>query len=241
MQTDIAVMIDADTHLHPGAVRLLVRHFADGRIGAVAGNAKVGNRKNLLTKLQALEYITAQNLERAGLARFDAMAVVPGAIGAWRREALLKAGGFSPTTLAEDCDLTFSLHRLGYKIIHDMEAVAWTEAPESWSTFARQRFRWTFGTLQAAFRHADAIFSGRWDGFTLLTLPSVVLFGVILPLLGPILDLMLLIAVSIGAAGLFMHPQAFDLQPTLWIVGSYTCVFLIRIACGVIGIRARTE
>jgi peptidoglycan/xylan/chitin deacetylase (PgdA/CDA1 family) len=121
MRTDIAVMIDADTHLHPGAVRLLVRHFADPRISAVAGNAKVGNRKNLLTKLQALEYITAQNLERAGLARFDAMAVVPGAIGAWRREALLKAGGFSPTTLAEDCDLTFSLHRLGYKIIHDME------------------------------------------------------------------------------------------------------------------------
>ena len=130
-----------------------------------------------------------------------------------------------PEFRASSCDLTFSLHRLGYKIIHDMEAVAWTEAPGSWSTFARQRFRWTFGTLQAAFRHADAIFSRRCDGFTLLTLPSVLLFGVVLPLLGPILDLMLLIAVCIGAAGLFMHPQAFELQPTLWIVGGYACVF----------------
>jgi peptidoglycan-N-acetylglucosamine deacetylase len=133
------------------------------------------------------------------------------------------------TTLAEDCDLTFSLHRLGYKIVHDMEAVAWTEAPESWRTFARQRFRWTFGTLQAAFRHADAIGSRHCRGFTLLTLPSVLLFGVVLPLIGPILDLMLLIAVCTGSIGLFMHPQAFDLGPALWIVGSYACIFLIEL------------
>jgi peptidoglycan-N-acetylglucosamine deacetylase len=229
MQTEIAVMLDADTQLHNGAVRFLARHFVDPKIGAVAGNAKVGNRKNLLTNLQALEYITAQNLERAGLAQLNAMAVVPGAIGAWRREALLEAGGFSPTTLAEDCDLTFALHRLGYKIVHDMNAVAWTEAPENWRAFARQRFRWTFGTLQAAYRHSDALMSGRLDGFNLLTLPSVLLFGVILPLIGPVLDFLLLITVCTATAGLYMHPQAFDLQPTLWVVGSYTFVFLIEL------------
>jgi peptidoglycan-N-acetylglucosamine deacetylase len=234
MQTEIAVMLDADTQLHSGAVRFLARHFIDPKIGAVAGNAKVGNRKNLLTNLQALEYITAQNLERAGLAQLNAMAVVPGAIGAWRREALLEAGGFSPTTLAEDCDLTFALHRLGYKIVHDMSAVAWTEAPENWRAFARQRFRWTFGTLQAAYRHSDALVSGRLDGFNLLTLPSVLLFGVILPLIGPVLDFLLSITVCTAIAGLYMHPEAFDLQPALWVVGSYTFVFLIELSAALL-------
>jgi peptidoglycan-N-acetylglucosamine deacetylase len=234
MQTEIAIMLDADTCVHGSAVRLLARHFSDRSIAAVAGNAKVGNRRNILTNLQALEYITSQNLERAGLAKLNAITVVPGAIGAWRREVLLKAGGFSPTTLAEDCDLTFSLHRLGYRIVHDMEAIAWTEAPESWRAFSRQRFRWTFGTLQAAYRHSDAMFSAKWDGFALVTLPSVILFSIALPLISPILDFFLLTAVVRGLVGVFMHPEAFDLQPTLWVVAAYCFVFLVDLLTAVL-------
>lgn len=234
MRTEIAIMLDADTRMHGSAVRLLARHFSDGSIAAVAGNAKVGNRSNILTNLQALEYITSQNLERAGLAKLNAITVVPGAIGAWRREALLKAGGFSPTTLAEDCDLTFSLHRLGYRIVHDMEAIAWTEAPESWRAFARQRFRWTFGTLQAAYRHSDAMLSAKWDGFALITLPSVVLFSIALPLISPILDFFLVTAVVRGWVGLVMHPETYDLQPTLWVVATYCFVFLVDLFTAVL-------
>lgn len=234
LQTEIAVMIDADTCLHPRAVRLLVRHFSDSRIGAVAGNAKVGNRKNLLTNLQALEYITSQNLERAGLAKLNAITVVPGAIGAWRREALLKAGGFNSTTLAEDCDLTFSLHRLGYRIVHDMEAIAWTEAPESWRAFGRQRFRWIFGTLQAAYRHSDAILQPKLGGFALITLPSVILFSVVLPLISPILDFGLLVAMCGGATNMLMHPDAYNLRPTMWAAGAYGFVFLVDVFAAVL-------
>jgi peptidoglycan-N-acetylglucosamine deacetylase len=234
MRTEIAVMIDADTCLHPHAIGSLARHFSDARIGAVAGNAKVGNRKNLLTNLQALEYITSQNLERAGLAKLDAITVVPGAIGAWRREALLKAGGFNPTTLAEDCDLTFCLHRLGYRIVHDMKAIAWTEAPESWRAFGRQRFRWIFGTLQAAYRHSDAMLQPKLGGFALITLPSVVLFSVVLPLISPILDFVLLIAICGGITSVLMHPETYSLQPTLWAVGAYTFVFLVDVFAAVL-------
>jgi peptidoglycan-N-acetylglucosamine deacetylase len=116
----LVVLLDADTLIAPEAVRMLARHFEDPTIGAVAGNAKVGNRVNLVTKLQALEYITSQNLERAGLAKMDAITVIPGAIGMWRREAIIRAKGFSSATLAEDCDLTLSIHRLGYRITHEM-------------------------------------------------------------------------------------------------------------------------
>jgi peptidoglycan-N-acetylglucosamine deacetylase len=229
MRTEIAVTVDADTCLDSCAIALLVRHFVNPKIAAVAGNAKVGNRKNLLTKLQALEYISSQNLERAGLAKLNAIAVVPGAVGVWRREAVLKAGGFSTTTLAEDCDLTFTLLRLGYRVVHDMDAIGWTEAPETWRAFMRQRFRWTFGTLQATCRHSDAMFSKRWDGFTRITLPSVILFNVILPLISPILDVLFLVAVLTGIVGLLMHPQAYHVQATTWIVISYIFVFLIEL------------
>jgi peptidoglycan-N-acetylglucosamine deacetylase len=234
MQTEIAVTVDADTCLDRRAIPLLVRHFGNPKIAAVAGNAKVGNRKNLLTKLQALEYITSQNLERAGLAKFNAIAVVPGAVGAWRREAVLKAGGFNTTTLAEDCDLTFSLLRIGYRVAHDMEAIGWTEAPETWRAFMRQRFRWTFGTLQATYRHSDAMFSKRWDGFTRVTLPSVILFNVILPLIGPILDVLFLVAIFSGIVGLLMHPEAYHVQARTWIVMSYIFVFLIELLAAIL-------
>jgi peptidoglycan-N-acetylglucosamine deacetylase len=234
MRTEIAVMVDADTCLDDRAIALLVRHFVNPKIVAVAGNAKVGNRKNLLTKLQALEYISSQNLERAGLAKLNAIAVIPGAVGAWRREAVLKAGGFSTTTLAEDCDLTFALLRLGYRVVHDMEAIGWTEAPETWRAFMRQRFRWTFGTLQATYRHSDAMFSKRWDGFTRVTLPSVILFNVILPLIGPILDFLFLVAIFTGIVGLFMHPEAYHVQIKAWIVMSYIFVFLIELFAAIL-------
>ncbi len=225
MCSDIAVMIDADTLLQPDAIRLLARHFADPEIGAVAGNAKVGNRINLVTKLQALEYVTSQNLERAGLARLDAITVVPGAIGAWRREAVLRVGGYSAATLAEDCDLTFCLHRAGYKIVHEMRAVGWTEAPDTWRGFMRQRFRWIYGTLQASYRHADTMFQHRFCAFAHFSLPSILLFTVLLPLVSPVMDLFLLVTIFEAAFDIFMHPMSYSLQSMGWGVGSYLFVF----------------
>ena len=81
--------------------------------GAVAGNAKVGNRINLWTRWQALEYITSQNFERRALDLFNVVTVVPGAIGAWRTSAVKKAGGYHVNTVAEDADLTMNLLRAG--------------------------------------------------------------------------------------------------------------------------------
>src|SRR5262249_20764800 len=128
---EVIVALDADTHFERSAISKLVRWFQNPAIGAVAGNAKVGNRIKILTSCQALEYVTSQNLERRALATLGCMTVVPGAIGAWRREALLKLGGFPVDTLAEDQDLTIAIQKAGYDVFYDSSAIAWTEAPDT--------------------------------------------------------------------------------------------------------------
>jgi peptidoglycan/xylan/chitin deacetylase (PgdA/CDA1 family)/spore germination protein YaaH/GT2 family glycosyltransferase len=155
---DIVVALDADTQFEPDTIVRLARWFTgDDRLAAVAGNAKVGNRVNIVTKWQALEYVTAQNLERRALARLGAMTVVPGAVGAWRKQALIDAGGFPPDTLAEDQDLTIAVQRAGWRVMYDQSAIAWTEAPQSVRQLARQRFRWAYGTIQCVWKHRKII------------------------------------------------------------------------------------
>ena len=136
-KSDIVIALDADTQFEPNTIARLARWFAtDERLAAVAGNAKVGNRINIVTKWQALEYVTAQNLERRALARLGAMTVVPGAVGAWRKQAIVEVGGYPPDTLAEDQDLTIAVQRAGWRVAYDQGAIAWTEAPQ---TFAATR------------------------------------------------------------------------------------------------------
>src|SRR5713226_3607766 len=79
--TSIVVTIDADTEIEPDAIGKLVRHFSDPRVGAVAGNVKVGNRSRWLTRWQALEYITSQNMEKRAFDLLNCITVVPGALG----------------------------------------------------------------------------------------------------------------------------------------------------------------
>ena len=152
---DVIVALDADTYFQRDSISRLVCWFQDRAIGAVAGNAKVGNRINIITRWQALEYVTSQNLERRALATLGCVMVVPGAIGAWRREVLVKLGGFPSHTLAEDQDLTIALQKAGYKVLFDSSAIAWTEAPDTVEGLIRQRFRWAFGTLQCLWKHRD--------------------------------------------------------------------------------------
>src|SRR5206468_3007434 len=128
-KSDIVIALDADTQFEPETIARLARWFAtDQRLAAVAGNAKVGNRINIATRWQALEYVTAQNLERRALARLGAMTVVPGAVGAWRKRAIAQVGGYPPETLAEDQDLTIAVQRAGWHVAYDQSAIAWTEA-----------------------------------------------------------------------------------------------------------------
>jgi peptidoglycan-N-acetylglucosamine deacetylase len=190
--SDVVVTIDADTHIEPDAVRHLVRHFARGHVGAVAGNVKVGNRDRWITRWQALEYVTSQNLEKRAFDLLNCIPVVPGALSAWRTDAIRQAGGFTADTVAEDTDLTITIRRAGWKIRYDEDAIGWTEAPETPGQLVRQRFRWTFGTLQSFWKHRDTL--GRWRYGTLgwVALPNIFLFQLLLPLFSPLIDLLFL-------------------------------------------------
>jgi len=189
-QTDIVVTIDADTEIEPDAIRKLVRHFSIPSVGAVAGNVKVGNRSKWLTRWQALEYITSQNMEKRAFDLLNCITVVPGALGAWRKEAIEAAGGITADTVAEDADLTIAIRRLGWRVTYDEEAFAWTEAPETPVALIRQRFRWTFGTLQSFWKHSDTLFRPKYGTLGWVALPNIFIFQIVLPLVSPILDLL---------------------------------------------------
>ncbi|OLB34868.1 MAG: hypothetical protein AUH11_16760 [Acidobacteria bacterium 13_2_20CM_57_17] len=188
--TDIVVTIDADTEIEPDAISKLVRHFSDPKVGAVAGNVKVGNRSRWLTRWQALEYITSQNMEKRAFDLLNCITVVPGALGAWRKRAIEAAGGITADTVAEDADLTIAIRRLGWHISYDEEAIAWTEAPETAGQLIRQRFRWTFGTLQSFWKHGDTLLRPKYGTLGWIALPNIFLFQLVLPLISPVIDLM---------------------------------------------------
>jgi len=176
---DFVVTLDADTIMEPNTVTNMMRHFAlDGaqRLGAVAGVVRVGNRRtNLLTRWQALEYLTQIGVERAAQDALGAISIIPGACATWRKEAILDAGGYSNITLAEDCDLALTMHHLGWKVTQDDEALAFTEVPETVDDLLAQRTRWTFGTLQAIWKHRGMMFRRRYGALGFYVMPNYVL------------------------------------------------------------------
>ncbi len=232
---DIVVVVDADTILAPDAIRHLVRPLADARVGAVAGNAKVGNRVNLVTRWQSVEYVTSQNLDRRAFALLNCITVVPGAIGAWRREAILACGGFQHDTLAEDQDLTLSLLRQGYRIGLADRAIAWTEAPETLGALLKQRFRWSFGTLQCAWKHRAAMRTRSTRALGLVGLPNVWLFQLLFPLLAPAADLALLVTLArylIEAPAIGAHAAWGHAAPTLALYALFLSIDVVTAVVG---------
>jgi cellulose synthase/poly-beta-1,6-N-acetylglucosamine synthase-like glycosyltransferase/peptidoglycan/xylan/chitin deacetylase (PgdA/CDA1 family) len=188
---DLIVMVDGDTIFEPDSVRRLVQPFGDPAVGAVAGNVKVGNRGGLVARWQHIEYVIGFNLDRRLYETLRCMPTVPGAIGAFRRQAVLDAGGMTDDTLAEDTDLTMAIVRAGWKVVYEETARAWTEAPETLSQLWKQRYRWSYGTMQAMWKHRHASTEHGPSGrFGRRGLPFLALFGVLLPLLAPLIDLM---------------------------------------------------
>ncbi len=205
---ELFVGIDADTIIAPDAISRLVPHFINPKVGAIAGNAKVGNRVNLWTRWQALEYITSQNFERRALDVLGAVSVVPGAIGAWRVSAVREAGGYHIDTVAEDADLTMALLRRGYRVEYEDMALAYTEAPTNANGLMRQRFRWSFGILQAVYKHRGVF--ARKGALGWIALPNIVIFQILLPLVSPLIDIMF----AVGTIWYFIqkhfHPDSTD-------------------------------
>lgn len=233
---EFIVALDADTQFERKTIARLVRWFDDPTIGAVAGNARVGNRVNLVTRWQALEYITAQNLERRALGALGAITVVPGAVGAWRAVTLAQAGGYPPDTLAEDQDLTIRVQRLGWRVTYDQTAIAWTEAPQSFAALAKQRFRWAYGTVQCLWKHRGLMRAGTPRGLAWIGLPQTLLFQLGFAVLSPLIDLALIASLIATAVHVAEHGWAAE-QGDLARTGAYwLCFVTIDLLAGVIAL-----
>jgi cellulose synthase/poly-beta-1,6-N-acetylglucosamine synthase-like glycosyltransferase/peptidoglycan/xylan/chitin deacetylase (PgdA/CDA1 family) len=225
---DIVVMMDGDTVFEPATVRELVQPFADPSVGAVAGNAKVGNRDSLIGAWQHIEYVMGFNLDRRMYDILGCMPTIPGAVGAFRRSALERVGGMSDDTLAEDTDITMALHRDGWRVVYAEKARAWTEAPESVQQLWSQRYRWSYGTMQAIWKHRRALVERGPSGrFGRVGLPLVSLFMVLAPLLAPLIDVFLLYGLVFG--------------PTQKTVLAWLGVLAIQAACAAYAFRLDCE
>ncbi len=186
---DIVVMMDGDTVFEPDTVRQLVQPFADPEVGAVAGNAKVGNRDTVIGAWQHIEYVMGFNLDRRMYDLLRCMPTIPGAIGAFRREAVLQVGGMSEDTLAEDTDITIAMHRAGWRVVYQEHARAWTEAPGSLKQLWSQRYRWSYGTMQALWKHRKSLTDKGPSGrFGRVGMPLVVIFQIVTPVFAPLID-----------------------------------------------------
>jgi poly-beta-1,6 N-acetyl-D-glucosamine synthase len=243
---EIIVALDADTLFLPDTISKLVRRFADPEVGAVAGNVKVGNRINPLTYWQAIEYITSQNLDRRAYAAINSVSVVPGAVGAWRREAIVEAGGYSTDTMAEDMDLTWRIRRNGWRIETDSEAIGYTEAPDTVKMLFRQRFRWAFGTLQSLWKHRAAL--GRYGWFGRVMLPSLWLFQIVYQALSPLVDLQIVWTLGTVVQSLLRGRLTHDWQPlpaalnSLYVIGfMYAFFFVVELVGALIAFKLDRE
>ncbi len=233
---EIIVALDADTVFPAGTIAALVARLADPRVGAVAGNAKVGNRINLVTRWQAIEYVTSQNIDRRAFALLNCVTVVPGAVGAWRRDLILQAGGFSGSTLAEDQDLTLVLLRRGWRVAYADDAIAFTEAPDTLRALARQRFRWSFGTLQCAWKHRDALFNPRYGTLGFIGLPNIWIFQLLFPLISPIADLLFLWSLLEVYMNYVQHGPEYAVQSLLQVVMYYSLFLAVDWVAAVIAL-----
>ncbi|NEC68191.1 bifunctional polysaccharide deacetylase/glycosyltransferase family 2 protein [Streptomyces sp. SID9727] len=227
-RNDIIVMMDGDTVFEPTTIRELVQPFGDPRVGAVAGNAKVGNRDSLIGAWQHIEYVMGFNLDRRMYDVLRCMPTIPGAVGAFRREALGRVGGISEDTLAEDTDVTMALHRDGWRVVYAENARAWTEAPETVQQLWSQRYRWSYGTMQAIWKHRRAVIERGPSGrFGRVGLPFVSLFMVVAPLLAPLIDVFLLYGLVFG--------------PTEKTVGAWLGVLAVQLVCAAYAFRLDRE
>jgi len=211
---EIIVTLDADTVIAEDTIAKLVRHFIKPNVGAVAGNVKIGNRKNLLTWWQHIEYVTGFNLEKRAFDELDSITVVPGAIGAWRKSAMMEIDLFEEDTLAEDTDATMKLLRQGYKIRSEVEALAYTEAPEDMRSFIKQRYRWTFGILQCLWKHREALFDKKNKKLGFIAMPNM-LFQYVLLASAPLADIILILALTSSHMFVAYFYLAFLLVDTL--------------------------
>jgi cellulose synthase/poly-beta-1,6-N-acetylglucosamine synthase-like glycosyltransferase/peptidoglycan/xylan/chitin deacetylase (PgdA/CDA1 family) len=219
-QYEIIVVLDADAVLDKDAIWHFTKHFVDDSVGAVAGKVRTTGSSTLLDLFQTLEYAVGQNIDKRAFSTVGAVGVVPGPAGAWRKSTILELGGFSTDTLVEDQDMTLTVLRSGARVVYEDDAVAYTETPHTVKNFLKQRFRWVYGTMQCFWKHKAAYAEPHGTVMSLVVLPNIFIFNIILPLIYPFADSALLFGLFLGDWRSLILPfllfTGFDVVYAMW-------------------------
>lgn len=219
-KNDIIVVLDADAVLEKDAIAHFVKHFTDTSVGAVAGKVCTTGSHRMLDLFQTLEYAIGQNIDKRAFSTIGAVGIVPGPAGAWRRSYILALGGFSTETLAEDQDMTLTLLRSGSRIVYEPLAIAYTETPHNVKNFLKQRFRWVYGTMQCFWKHKGVARERPFSSMTLVVLPNVFIYNILLPLVYPFADAAFVFGLVFGELRTLLIPfllfTSFDMAYALW-------------------------
>ena len=187
-RSDIVICMDADTIVRPDVINKFIPHFYDDRVAAVAGNIRVGNRKNWLTLLQHMEYMIIPNFERIVLGRINCITGVPGALGAFRRSVLVAVGGYATDILTEDVDLSLKIQSKNFLIRNAPEAIACTEVPLGLKMYLLQRVRWKTGAVQVLWKYRWHFLSHPNKTLTYLVIPWRWVFNLFISVIAPFAD-----------------------------------------------------
>ncbi|MFO0983156.1 MAG: glycosyltransferase [Planctomycetota bacterium] len=207
-RSPLVAAIDSDSLLEPDALLAVTRPFLEDpeRTVAAGGIVRVVNGcdvqhgtvtriaapPSLLARFQAVEYLRAFLGGRVAFSFMNALMLISGAFGLFRRDVIMKAGGFLATTVGEDMELVVRLHRLlreqkrDYRIVFVPEPICWTEVPERWRTLYRQRNRWQRGTVESLWRHRRMMLNPDYGMAGLAGFPYFALFEMI----GPAIELL---------------------------------------------------
>ncbi|HKM78697.1 MAG TPA: glycosyltransferase [Candidatus Bathyarchaeia archaeon] len=184
---EIVVFMDSDGLVERTCITRMVAAMQNPHVYAVAGNVKVANRVSLFTKVQALEYIRDINVPRRAFDLLDISIVIPGPLGAFRKEYLRTVGSYDPDTVAEDFDTTVKVNKardgmlVGIRNVTD--AIAYTEAPERIRDLIKQRKRWYGGMTQTVIKHSDRRFVAHAGAYSTVAVPYIYLTLFAVPLL----------------------------------------------------------
>jgi poly-beta-1,6 N-acetyl-D-glucosamine synthase len=220
---DIIVIVDADTVIGRHAIREIVKGFETNEdIAAVAGNIKVRNRVNWITKCQALEYIIGIQIIRRAFDTYGSVTIVPGALGGFKKSFLKESGAYTKDTIVEDFDLTIKILKAGLTTQGSSKAIAYTEAPTTLNDFSSQRRRWYRGNIQVVNRHSDALVNPRFGHLHKLTFPYMIIGMFVTPIIGFTAMISAIMATVLGD-GLFVAQ----------FVGIFTVVHILTTALAI--------
>ena len=187
---EIIVVFDADYQPPDGIIRELVVGFKDPEVGAVMGRVLVENcGTNMLTMMLELERSGGYQVDQQARYNMDLIPQYGGTVGAYRKEAVLKMGGFDPKVLAEDTELTYKMYLNGWHVAYANRAECYEEMPEEWVGRAKQIRRWARGHNQVMFKYLVPLLTSRYlnfrkklDGVLLIfvyTLPTLLFLGIL--------------------------------------------------------------